>query len=83
MYRLWSVILNVAMYILCSYRSLFFWALLRTCIGPVVFVFAAFHLCAAPLPPLSMPLPPLTPPLKNLPRPYMGRKDLDVSTYKR
>ena len=62
------------------YRSLFFWALLRTCIGAAAFVLAAFHRCAPPLPG-AIPLPPRTPPLKNLPLPYIGRNDLEVSTY--
>ena len=62
-----------------SYRSLFFCALLSTCIGAADFVLAAFHLCAPPLPG-AIPLPPRTPPLKKRPLPYMGRNVLEVST---
>ena len=65
-----------------THRSLFFWALLKTCIGAVDFPVVAFHLCAPPLPGAT-PRPPRAPPLKNLPLPYIGRKDLEVSTYKR
>ena len=65
-----------------THRSLFFWALLRTCIGAVDFPVVAFHLCAPPLPGAT-PRPPRAPPLKNLPLPYIGRKDLEVSTYER
>ena len=62
-----------------SYRSLFFCALLSTCIGAADFVLAAFHLCAPPLPG-AIPLPPRTPPLKKRPLPYIGRNVLEVST---
>ena len=62
-----------------SYRSLFFCALLSTCIGAADFVLVAFHLCAPPLPG-AIPLPPRTPPLKKRPLPYIGRNVLEVST---